>query len=73
MKPDEVAKSYDQIADVWNSKEFPHSDGVKQHERAIAFVKEKQYALGIGCGCSGRIIDLLTSYRYGMELLATEH
>jgi SAM-dependent methyltransferase len=67
MRPDEIAKSYDQIADVWNSKEFPRTDGVKQHERAIAFVKEKQYALDIGCGCNGRIIDLLGSYGFSVE------
>jgi SAM-dependent methyltransferase len=67
MRPEEVAKSYDQIAEVWNSKEFSHSDGIKQHERAIAFVREKQDALDSGCGCSGRIIDLLTSYGFSVE------
>ncbi|MDX2099486.1 MAG: class I SAM-dependent methyltransferase, partial [Leptolyngbyaceae cyanobacterium bins.59] len=67
MRPDEVAQSYDQIANVWNSEAFPRTDGVKQHERAIAFVKERQYALDIGCGCSGRIIDLLMGYGFSVE------
>jgi len=67
MTPDEIAKSYDQIADVWNSEEFPRTNGVQQHERAIAFLQQKQYALDIGCGCSGRIIDLLESYGFSVE------
>jgi SAM-dependent methyltransferase len=67
MRPDEVAKSYDQLADVWNSETFPCTNGVKQHQRAIAFAKEKQYALDIGCGCNGRIIDLLMSYGFSIE------
>jgi SAM-dependent methyltransferase len=67
MTPEEIAKSYDQIAGLWNSEEFPRSNGIKQHERAIAFVKEKRHALDIGCGSSGRFIDLLTSHGFNVE------
>ena len=63
MTPEEIAKSYDQIAGLWSSEEFPRSNGIKQHERAIAFVKEKRHALDIGCGSSGRFIDLLNEPR----------
>ena len=38
-----------------------------QHERAIAFLKEKRRALDIGCGSSGRIIDLLTNHGFDPE------
>ncbi len=46
MKPDEVAKSYDQIADVWNSKEFPCTDGIRQHERAAVLIPPTSFTQG---------------------------
>ena len=67
MTPDEVAKSYDQIADQWNSDSFPRGNGIEQHERAIAFVKERNSALDIGCGSSGRIIDLLAGHGFNVQ------
>ncbi|MDO8825292.1 trans-aconitate 2-methyltransferase [Methylophaga sp.] len=67
MKPQQVAESYDQIADVWNSDSFNRDNGIKQHERAIAFVKHKTKALDIGCGASGRILDLLMSHGFDVE------
>lgn len=67
MKPHQVADSYDQIAEVWNSDNFNRENGIKQHERAIAFVKNKAKALDIGCGASGRIIDLLISYGFDAQ------
>ena len=67
MTPDEIARSYDQIADHWNSDEFPRTNGIEQHERAIAFVEERRNALDIGCGSSGRIIDLLVGHGFDVE------
>ncbi len=67
MTPDEIAKSYDQIADQWNSDDFPRANGIEQHERAIAFVRERKNALDIGCGSSGRIIDLLIERGFDVE------
>ncbi len=67
MTPGDIAKSYDQLADHWNSDAFPRNNGIEQHERAIAFVTEKGHALDIGCGSSGRIIDLLTSHGFEVE------
>lgn len=67
MTPNEVARSYDQLAAQWNSDSFPRSNGIEQHERAIAFLKEKRYALDIGCGSNGRIIDLLVSQGFAVE------
>lgn len=66
MNPDDVARSYDQLADHWNSGTFPRHNGIVQHERAIAFVQDKRHALDIGCGSSGRVIDLLL--RHGFEI-----
>ncbi|MDX1749998.1 MAG: class I SAM-dependent methyltransferase [Methylophaga sp.] len=67
MKPHQVADSYDQIAEVWNADSFNRDNGIKQHERAIAFVKNKFSAMDIGCGASGRIIDLLVHHGFEAE------
>jgi trans-aconitate methyltransferase len=67
MTLSEIAKSYDQLAEEWNNDEFPRDNGIEQHKRAIAFLKEKRHALGIGCGSSGRIIDLLISRGFDVE------
>ncbi len=67
MTPDEIAKSYDQIADHWDSDAFPRTNGIEQHERAIAFLKKRRSALDIGCGSSGRIIDQLIGYGFDVE------
>lgn len=45
MTPDEIARNYDLLADHWHSDAFPRTNGIQQHERAIAFLKEKRYAL----------------------------
>ena len=67
MTPDEIAKSYDQIAEQWSGDDFPRTNGIEQHERAIAFVKDRRNALDIGCGSSGRIIDLLIEHGFDVE------
>ncbi len=59
MKPKEIGKAYNQITHLWERDEFNRGNGIKQHERAIAFVKNSGHALDVGCGSTGRIIDLL--------------
>lgn len=59
VEPKDVAASYDRIAHVWDGDDFPRSNGIAQHERAIAFTALRGAALDVGCGCSGRLIDLL--------------
>ena len=59
MKPIEIGKAYDQITHIWESDNFDLGNGIAQHKKAIAFVKNKGKALDIGCGCTGRFIDLL--------------
>ena len=67
MTPSEIAKSYDHLAERWNSDQFPRDNGIEQHKRAVAFLKERHHALDIGCGSSGRIIDLLISRGFDVE------
>ena len=73
MKPSDVGQGYDEIADVWNSDSFDSRNGIEQHERALAFCSEKRSALDIGCGCSGRIIDLLLMQGFEVEGVDLSH
>lgn len=59
MKPNELANHYDKLADHWNSHRFNRANGIQQHQRAFQYAMESGSAIDIGCGSSGRIIDLL--------------
>jgi RimJ/RimL family protein N-acetyltransferase len=63
MTPEQVAASYDQIADRWLDVS---TYGFRQVERAIAFVKHKGVALDVGCG-TGRCLNLLTRYGFATD------
>ncbi len=67
MNPEDVGKSYDFIADHWNSDRFPRENGIEQHRRAIAFVRHCGKALDVSCGSSDRIIDLLLNHGFEPE------
>lgn len=67
MTPKEIAASYDDIAEYWVGEEFPVCNGIEQHKKAIAFSSNKGTALDIGCGSSGRIVDLLLESGYSVE------
>ena len=67
MSLEDTGRSYDQIASLWNGEGFLRSNGIEQHLRALAFVKRKRHALDIGCGCSGRFVDLLGRHGFDVE------
>ncbi|MDX2177551.1 MAG: class I SAM-dependent methyltransferase [Candidatus Sumerlaeia bacterium] len=67
MDPLRTGEAYDQLADLWNSPTFNRANGIRQHERAIAFARTRGRALDVGCGSSGRFIDLLLSHGYTVE------
>ncbi|MGE0860465.1 MAG: class I SAM-dependent methyltransferase [Gammaproteobacteria bacterium] len=51
----EVAAAYDQLAERWLDTNFPPTNGLPQHERALAFLAGSGgYALNVGCGASTR-------------------
>lgn len=50
---------YDKIANWWNEQHLNSDYGIKQLERAIQFVKNKNSALDVGCGAGGRMISRL--------------
>ena len=61
MKPIDIGKAYNQITHLWTSHDFDMSNGIIQHKKAITFVKKRGNALDIGCGCTGRFIELLSN------------
>ena len=67
MTPQQTAKSYDKLASHWNSDDFNRGNGIAQHKRAIRFTVRKQNAIDVGCGSSGRIIDLMISEGFEAE------
>ena len=67
MEPRDVGRNYDQIAYFWQSKQFPRDNGIAQHVKAIAFTERRGPALDIGCGSSGRLIDLLLQRGFAAE------
>lgn len=67
MSPQETGSAYDRITHRWLSNDFNAANGIAQHERAIAFVKNKGRALDVGCGCTGRFINLLLEHGFDPE------
>ena len=67
MNPVDIGKAYDQITHLWESEKFDRSNGMAQHEKAISFAENFGNALDIGCGCTGRLIDLLLSKGFSPE------
>jgi SAM-dependent methyltransferase len=67
VTPEDVAAGYDRLADHWASDGFPQDNGIAQHQRAIAFLERKQFALDVGCGSSGRIVELLLGHGFTVE------
>jgi SAM-dependent methyltransferase len=62
-----VAASYDTLAALWHGDAFPRDNGIAQHERAVSFCSQKRQAIDIGCGSSGRIIELLVAHGFEVE------
>lgn len=68
MTPEQTGHSYDQIADVWNADGFNRQNGIAAHRCALAFLHgHGGQAIDLGCGCSGRFIDLLTAHGLHVE------
>ena len=67
MQPQEVAASYDQIAHRWAAADFNRTNGIAQHRRALQFLGRTGIALDVGCGSSGRFLDLLLTAGLAVE------
>ncbi|MBU2884403.1 class I SAM-dependent methyltransferase [Gilvimarinus agarilyticus] len=67
MNPVDIGKAYDQITHLWQSEKFNLLNGIEPHKKAVSFVKTTGTALDIGCGCTGRFIDLLLAEGFTPE------
>ena len=66
MDPETLGREYDKIADHWQEP-FLQTNGLTQFEKAIRFTNHRGPALDIGCGSSGRFIDLLSKHGFTPE------
>jgi SAM-dependent methyltransferase len=64
MKPEETGWHYDRIALWWQQQHRGSTYGIAALERAIGFVENRSTALDIGCGSSGRFIDVFRKYGF---------
>ena len=67
MKPELTGLAYDEITYRWTSDEFNRNNGIDAHNKAISFSENRGAALDVGCGCSGRLIDLLINNGFQPE------
>lgn len=64
LTPQDTGAGYDGLAAHWAGDGFPRDNGLAAHRRALAFLTaaagaDPGRALDVGCGSSGRLIDLL--------------
>jgi SAM-dependent methyltransferase len=64
MNPEETASHYDRIALKWQEQLMHSSYGITQLEKAIRFTENRFTALDIGCGSSGRFIEVLLKHGF---------
>ena len=67
MEPQQTAASYDQLAPFWAGDAFNRTNGIAQHERALKFAPAGGRAIDVGCGSSGRIIEMLLARGFETE------
>ena len=67
MKPEEIGRSYDQIAARWNDSSFDRQNGIEAHRKALSYVNESCWTLDVGCGCNGRFFELFKSQGFQVE------
>lgn len=67
MEPNDTATRYDQIAQWWQTQHQDSSYGIAQLERAIKFTSNRNSALDVGCGSSGRFINILSQHGFQAE------
>jgi SAM-dependent methyltransferase len=64
MKPEETGSHYDRIALQWQKQHMHSGYGVAALERAIQFVENRSNALDIGCGSSGRFLEVFIKHGF---------
>ena len=66
MKPSELGRKYDKIAQWWHDQHVDSSYGISQFQRAVSYSSEGGKALDVGCGAGGRFIRLLEKSKFSV-------
>jgi SAM-dependent methyltransferase len=64
MRPEETGSHYDRIALWWQQQHQNSTYGIRALERTIQFIDDRSSALDIGCGSSGRFIEVLLKHGF---------
>jgi SAM-dependent methyltransferase len=67
MEPNNTGARYDQIARWWQTEHQDSTYGIAQLQRAIKFTSNRHSALDVGCGSSGRFINILSQHKFHAE------
>ena len=67
MEPNDTAARYDRIVQWWQTEHQDSTYGIAQLERAIQFTSQRHSALDVGCGSSGRFINILSKHKFRAE------
>lgn len=67
MKPEETALHYNRLAHFWQRQHLNSTYGITALEQAIQFTENRSTALDIGCGSSGRFIDVFSKNGFKPE------
>ena len=64
-----IAQAYDALAERWLDAAFNASNGMRQHEHALAFLGPRPgaWALNVGCGCNTRFNPLMRAHGLQIE------
>lgn len=64
-----TALAYDDIAERWRDQRFEQSNGLRQHEQALSFLRDSQdgWALNVGCGCNTRLNASMREHGMAIE------
>lgn len=68
MHPERVASAYDVLAARWLDEAFDPANGMRLHQRALAFLAPGAgWALNVGCGCNTRFNSLMREHGLQLE------
>lgn len=67
MEPNDTAMRYEKLAQWWQIEHQGSSYGITALERAIKFTGKRHFAIDIGCGSSGRFINILSKHGFQAE------
>lgn len=62
MEPSKTGFIYDSIVERWSDQNFNMQNGIAAHQRALQFTSNSGRGLDVGCGRTGRFIELMLAH-----------